>query len=174
MSEVLDKLSGGDLRSEGRAEEVAVEVIGNPDLLTSLVEGLHVEDKVRRARTCMVMEIVSREHGDLLVEVAPQLIELASVETIAQARWHLAEVFGNVPMSAGQVEEVIPILFDYLSDKSKIVRYCAVQALGVLGKASRRREEVVRRIRGLELETKSLRKAATGALRELGVEESAA
>ena len=171
MSDLLTKLSGGDLRSEGRAGEVAIEVIGNPDLLVTLVKGLHVEDKVTRARTCMVMEIISRENGDLLVEVVPQLIELASVDKVSQARWHLAEIFGNVSMSARQVEGVIPVLFDYLGDKSKIVRYCAVQALGVLGRESPMVDEIVRRILGMELETKSLRRAATEALSELGVEE---
>ena len=62
-------------------------------------------------------------------------------------------------------------LLDYLDDKSKIVRYCSLQTLGVLGKGNPMRDKIVRRILGLELETKSLRKAATEALGELGVEE---
>jgi len=44
----------------------------------------------------------------------------------------LAEVFGNVLISDDDTEQVIPILFKYLSGKSKIVKYCSMQTLGIL------------------------------------------
>ena len=170
MNKVLEKLSGGDLRSEGRADEVAQEIINDRDLLADLVEGLHSDDKVIRGRTCMTLEVISRDHPDLLVDVVPQLIELASSSAVSQIRWHVAEVFGNVSISDDDAERIIPILLTYLSGKSKIVKYCAVQTLGVLGKASSLREEIVARITVLENESKSLDKAVTKALQNLGVE----
>ena len=170
MNEILDKLSGGDLRSEGRAEEIALEIINNPSLLATLTEGLHSDDKVIRGRTCMALEVVSREHPGHLVGTIPQLIELASTDTVSQVRWHIAEVFGNVPVSDEDTEQIIPILFEYLSDKSKIAKYCAVQTLGILGKGSPRREEVVSRISVLRNESKGLAKAVHKALENLGEE----
>ncbi len=170
MNEILDKLSGGDLRSEGRAAEVALEIIDNSSLLAALTEGLHSDDKVIRARTCMTMEVVSRERSDLLSSTIPQLIELASTDTVSQVRWHIAEIFGNVPVSDDDTEQIIPILFEYLGDKSKIVKYCAVQTLGILGKKSSRRKEIVSRISVLKNESKSLTKAVHKALENLGEE----
>jgi HEAT repeat protein len=170
VNEILDRLSGGDLRSEGRAEEVALDIINNPGLLAALTDGLNSESKVIRSRTCMTMEVISRDQPDLLIGTIPELMDLASRDTVSQVRWHIAEVFGNIPLSDDDAEQVISILFEYLSDKSKIVKYCAVQTLGILGKGSPRRENIVRRISGLQNESKGLAKAVSKALEKLGEE----
>jgi enterochelin esterase family protein len=39
MNDILDRLSGGDLRSEGRAAEVAQQVVDDPDRLPALSSG---------------------------------------------------------------------------------------------------------------------------------------
>jgi len=168
MNEILDRLSGGDLRSEGRAAEVAQSIIDNPNLLAALTEGLNSENKVIRGRTCMAMEVISREHPHLLTGTIAQLTDLASRDTVAQVRWHIAEVFGNVSVSDDDAEQIIPILFEYLSNKSKIVKYCAVQTLGILGRGSPRRKEIVSKISGLRNESKGLAKAVSQALEQLG------
>lgn len=167
MNEILDKLSGGDLRSEGSAKEVAVEIINTPRLVADLLEGLHSENKVIRGRTCMTMEIVSREHPDLLIGTISQLMELASTDTVSQVRWHIAEIFGNVTLSDENTERIIPILLEYLTDKSKIVKYCAVQTLGIIGKAGSRREKIVKRINVLKDDSKGLAKAVHKAVDNL-------
>ena len=168
MNPVLKKLSGGDLRSEGRAAEVAGEIVRHPELLTDLAEGLDSAEKLLRARTCMTMEVISRDHPDLLADVVRQLIEVASTDTVPQVRWHVAEVFGNLPLSDDDAERLIPILLGYLQDKSKFVKYCAVQTLGVLGGRSPARTEIVARITVLRGESKSLAKAVNQALQRLG------
>ena len=40
MNEILEKLSIGDLHSEGKSEEVALEIVRNPSLLKDLTHGL--------------------------------------------------------------------------------------------------------------------------------------
>lgn len=170
MNKVLAKLSGGDLRSEGQAAEVAGEIIDHPDLLVDLAQGLRSDDKLIRARTCMAIEVVSRDHPALLETIVPQLVELASRETVPQARWHLAEVFGKVALSGEDPERVVPILLGHLTDRSKIVRCCAVQTLGVLGARSSRKGEIIEGISTLTGVTKSLDKAVANAMRALGVE----
>ena len=171
MNKILAKLSGGDLRSEGRAEEVAGEIIDDHNLLVDLAKGLHSDDKLIRARTCMAVEVISRDHPGLLRGLVPQLVELASSEPVPQARWHLAEVFGNVALSDEDTERVIPVLLEYLGDRSKIVKYCAVQTLGVLSARSSRRDEIVERIGALAGDSKSLAKAVSKAMQNLGVEK---
>ena len=46
MNEVLEKLSDGDLRSEGKADEVAKDIIANPKQLELLIQGIHSDNKV--------------------------------------------------------------------------------------------------------------------------------
>jgi small basic protein len=170
MNEILNKLSGGDLRSEGRAEEVAGEVIDDPRLLADLTAGLRSEDRLIRGRTCMTLEVVSRDRPDLLTGTIPRLIDLAATDTVSQVRWHLAEVFANVPVSADRSDRIVSVMLAYLGDKSRIVKSCAVQALGVLGAASSRREEIADRVRALKDESKGMAKAVRKALDRLGEE----
>ena len=170
MNSVLRKLAGGDLRSEGRAEEVAAEIVENPQLLPDLVEGLGSDDKLMRARTCMTMEVISRHDPELLSSVVPQLTDLATTDTVPQVRWHLAEILTRVPLASDQAEGLIPILLGYLDDRSKIVKYCAVRALGSLGGSSPARLEIAEAISGLGSENRSLAKAVAKAQKDLGVE----
>jgi hypothetical protein len=118
----------------------------------------------------MAMEIVSREHPDLLIGAIPRLVELAAKERVPQVRWHVAEVFGNVPVSDQDAERIIPILLEYLSDSSKIVKYCAVQTLGTLGTGSSRRKDIAGAIRPARNESKSLAEAVDRALQNLSTE----
>lgn len=170
MNEILKKLSTGDLRSEGESEEVALEIVNNPSLLIDLAQGMQSENKVIRARVCMTMEIISRQHPELLNEVVSQLIELAARDTVAQVRWHIAEIFGNVHIRDEDIEQIIQILFEYLKDKSKIVKYCSVQTLGILGGRSVLGDEIVARIQDLKGVSKSMHKIVTKTLQNLGYE----
>jgi hypothetical protein len=122
-------LSGGDLRSEGRAADVAAFVIGDPPRLADLCALLTNDDKLLRARACMAMEVLSRTHPELLVPVMDDLLAAAAVESVAQARWHLAEIFTCVPLTDAQKARTTEVLKGYLGDKSKIVRFCAAKAL---------------------------------------------
>ncbi|MHC4931685.1 MAG: HEAT repeat domain-containing protein [Planctomycetota bacterium] len=167
MNEILQMLTGGDLRSEGRAAEVAARVIGDQGCLPALAEGLPLDDKLIRARTCMSLEVLSRSHPELLRQLVPELIRAAEQETVAQARWHLAEIFCNVSLGRAEAERVVSVLLEYLGDKSRIVTYCAVQALGVLGKQSARRAEIAAAVQRHANDSKSMGKAVTRALADL-------
>jgi hypothetical protein len=168
MTDALSQLSGGDLRSEGRAAEVAAAVIGDPALLTSLAQGLHSEDRLVRARTCMAIEVISRDDPALLTPIVPQLLDMAPRERLPQARWHLAEIFGRIRLGDEQVESVVASLLTYLEDRSKIVRCCAVDTLGALAGRTVRRDEIIETISGMTGVTKSLDRAVARAMRALG------
>lgn len=169
MNDMLKELSGGDLRSEGRAAEVATKIIRDPDRLQDLLQGLRSEDKLVRARTCMALEVISRDRPTLLGDIVPHLADLAATDTIPQVRWHLAEIFANVSIPTEQAERIIPTLIAYLEDKSKIVQYCAVQALGILGAERPSREKIASEIVALKHQSRSLNKAVTQALQRIGV-----
>ena len=161
MRKILEKLADGDLRSEGKAEEVAQEVISEPRLLNELIEGLKSDNKVIRGRVCMTLEIVSRKHPELLTGVLSQLIDLSAVDTVPQVRWHIAEIFGNIQIPDDKLDQIVRILLDYLEDKSKIVKYCSVQTLGILGSRSSLKDEIKIKVSEQKDVSKSLSKIVT-------------
>lgn len=168
MNEILSMLGGGDLRSEGRAAEVAALVISDPRRLSDLAEGLTLEDRLLRARTCMAIEVISRTHSEILTPLATRLIRTAERESVPQARWHLAETFCTFTLTRARTERLVPVLLSYLTDRSRIVNCCAVLALGVVGERSARRDEIVTRIRPLAARGKSMARHVDRALERLG------
>jgi hypothetical protein len=167
MNEILEKLSAGDLRSEGRSPEVAQEIIANGELLNDLIQGLNSEHKVIRGRVCMTMEIISRSHPELLKDMLPQIVDLAARDTVPQVRWHIAEILGNVELPDNDIDDVVRILLEYLEDKSKIVKYCSVQTLGLLGRRSSLKEEIKTKISAQRDVSKSLAKIVAQVLEDL-------
>jgi len=68
MNSLLRLLEGGDLRSDGRADEVAGEIIENPKLFNLLWDGIYESDDIVRAKTAHALEKVSRELPELFTD----------------------------------------------------------------------------------------------------------
>jgi hypothetical protein len=95
MNALLRKSSGGDLRSNDRANEVAEEVIQGPQLLGQLLEVLSEPDDVIPARTAHALERVPRNNQRLFRGLVPQLISLSASDRIPTVKWHLAMMLRN-------------------------------------------------------------------------------
>lgn len=150
MNELLKKLSGGDLRSDGRANEVAKEVVETPHLLTSLIEGLSEPDAVVRARTAHALEKISRENPEMLQGLTKQLIE-ATKDKVPMVKWHLAMLFAAIPLSEKEIDAVIYALFHFLEDESVFVKSWSIVSLTILGRKNRgKRKEIITRIKALQ------------------------
>ena len=134
MNSILEKLAGGDLRSDGEADKVARRVIEQPDLLPYLMEGFQSDNEIIRMRTAHAVEVVSRQNGDLLETFKARLIEQAKTDTLPETRWHLAQVFGNLSLSDRETQDVLPILFDFLKTGTTLVRAWTVVGLGNIAK----------------------------------------
>ena len=139
MNTLLQKLSGGDLRSDGRANEVAEEVNRNPQLLEQLLEGLSEPDDVIRARTAHALERISRTNQGLFRGLMPQLINPSVNDRIPMVRWHLAMIFGNTASTVVDNKPVVSALLRLLKDESAIVRCWAISSLCIIGRRDKRR-----------------------------------
>jgi hypothetical protein len=64
MNDLLRLLTGGDLRSDGQANEVADFVMANPSRLNDLLDGLQDINDVVRGRTAHAIERISRTHPE--------------------------------------------------------------------------------------------------------------
>jgi hypothetical protein len=87
MNAPLRRLSGGNLQSDGRADDVARQVLRHPHLLGQLAEGLRDQDNVIRARTAHALEKISRTCPERLLVLLPQFIDLALRDQVPMVRW---------------------------------------------------------------------------------------
>ena len=133
MNELLRQLAGGDLRSDGYANEVADAVLALPDLFDQLLQGLQDEDDVVRGRTAHALERVSRGRPDLL---APHvaLLQQAANDGVAMVRWHVAMMWANLAMDVPP-EVVHSALLEMLDDSSVFVRSWAISGLTIVALA---------------------------------------
>ena len=151
MNNLLKTLSGGNLQSDGRANEVAHKVIAQPQLLNQLIEGLSEFDDVIRARTAHVLERICRTHSEMLLGLLPQFIELAVRDEVPMVKWHLAMIFGNLTVSDDTIDVIISTLFRMLKDKSAFVKGWSIVSLTILGRKKRAwRGRIIGKIKPLQ------------------------
>lgn len=134
MSQLLGWLSGGDLRSDGMANEAAGFVLQNPDLLDELFAGLRESDDVIRGRTADALEKVARARPDLLVDRLGELIAVVESDHLPMVRWHVAMILGHLACYEEVVDQVTPTLLGLLEDGSVFVRSWAIVSLCIIGR----------------------------------------
>jgi len=127
-NQLLELLKGGDLHSDGPADEVAEDVIQNTELFDLLFYGLNEDDDLVRGRTLHALENVSRVHPELFKGYTDRLIESAKNDSLPFVFWHLAMLFVNLDLSRNEEKEIISTLLTFLKIKihlSKHVPYPA-------------------------------------------------
>ena len=111
-------LAGGDPRSLGRAEEVVDAVLADPDCLPKLFEAILDEDELVRMRAADALEKVCRRHPDWLVPYAERLLTQAAAVEQDSVRWHVAQLLGEVPLSAEQRRRAIALLERFADEET--------------------------------------------------------
>ena len=79
-------LSGGDLRSDGMANEVVRLVRENPFLVNELIEGMTAKDDVIRGRSADVLEKLTRDHPEYVQSELDLIIRLALNDPVPMVR----------------------------------------------------------------------------------------
>jgi hypothetical protein len=134
MNELLQRLQGGDLRSDGWANEVADDVLARPNRFDELFAGLWESDTVVRARTAHALERVSRDQPQLIAAQLPQLVAVAGKDSVPMVKWHLAMILANLVFLHEQTELIRASLLELLEDESVYVRCWSIAGLTILGK----------------------------------------
>jgi hypothetical protein len=125
-------LQGGDRRSLGRANEVVTLVLGNPKRFPELVDCIWSDDPVIRMRAVDAAEKITVQRPELLQPVKAELLGLAAESSQPEVRWHLALMLPRLSLNGAEREQLILILKRYLTDRSAIVKTCALQAFADL------------------------------------------
>jgi hypothetical protein len=129
MHALLKKLSGGDRRSIGRSNEAAAHVLAHPANFHHLIKGLAVDDPVVRMRAADAIEKVTTRRPDLLRPYKRKLLAIAGSTNQPEIRWHAALIIPRLQLTPKERAVALDILFDYLRDKSSIVKTFAMQAI---------------------------------------------
>ena len=148
MHAILKKLSGGDRRSIGRSNEIAADVLvrpaQSPRLLKVLIGALTSPDEVLRMRSADAVEKITMQRPELLQPFKKNLLSLAGTITQKEVRWHLALLIPRLKLTATERAVSVEILFDYLRDKSSIVKTFAMQSLADLASTDQRLKSQIR------------------------------
>jgi hypothetical protein len=131
-NEILALLEGGDLRTLGRAEEVAEIVSKEGRLFPKLIAGLWSAERLVRMRAADATEKVTRKHPELLVRYKKELLGLMNQAEEPELRWHLAAIVPRLSLNAKERMLIVAGLNSYLRDRSSIVRTFALQGLADL------------------------------------------
>ena len=134
MNQVLTWLSGGDLRSDGMANEVAQFILDNPEAFDDLYAGLSAENNVVRGRAADAIEKVARSRPDLLLDHLPGIISLVGLESVPMVNMHLAMIFGHLALYPDLVERLMQPLLVLLDDDSVFARSWAIVSLCIIGR----------------------------------------
>jgi len=129
---LLDKLTGGDRRSIGRADEVTTMVLKRPALFTELMTGLYDADPLVCMRAADTAEKVSLQKPELLLPFHARLLRLLDETTQQEVRWHMAQMVPRLPLSSKERLRAASALRRYLEDPSSIVKTCALEALAAI------------------------------------------
>lgn len=147
-------LAGGDRRSIGRANEIAVMAATDPVIFNELIELLHdPHDPLIRMRAADAAEKASRANPQILVSHKGRLLALLARASQPELRWHLALLIPRLELTPPESRAAVESLKSYLSDRSAIVKTNAMQALADLvarkPSLSTLRLEVTEQIRSL-------------------------
>jgi hypothetical protein len=132
MSDILQKLAGGDRRSIGRANEVVSDVLNDTSLFEVVFQGMHHDDPVIRMRCADAVEKITATHPEDLEPYKHKLIEEVARIGQQEVRWHVAQMIPRLELSQAERAIAVQILTSYLKDKSRIVKTFAMQALADL------------------------------------------
>jgi len=111
MNDLLQRLAGGTLLSDGDANAVADDVLQTPTLFPCLFEGLRSPNNVIRARTAHALERISRSRPDLLTSHLPTILSYAT-DPVPMVKWHVAMMLGTLATSQKEATQVLPVLFE--------------------------------------------------------------
>ncbi len=132
---ILKKLSGRDLRSIGKSNEVVKDISKNPSLFREVFDGILQNDPIIKLRSADVIEKVSSRYPRYLQPFKNKLINDISKIKQQEVRWHVAQMFSYLKVNKKERDKIIRILYSWLnSEKSNIVRVCCMQTLAEFAK----------------------------------------
>lgn len=125
-------LTGGDRRSIGRADAVAVRAANDPGLCAALVDLLSDRDSRVAMRAADALEKATRKRPDLLAPSKAVIVALLPHTGQAEVLWHLLQMLPRLPLTQEERHVLAPKVRASLSHPSCIVQAEAITSLSHL------------------------------------------
>ena len=129
MSDVINMLEEGDLRSVDRVSEVISLVADQPGLFPEVIRAMAHSNPGIRMRASDAVEKISRTKPEYLHPHKEFILKHVSGSEQQEVRWHLAQIVPRLELSQKERSRVAEKLFAFLNDPSKIVQTNSLQAL---------------------------------------------
>jgi hypothetical protein len=150
MKDLLRQLKGGDRRSIRGVPKIVDQVMADPSLFSVVFSGMVDADPLVRMRCADAVEKITAVRPEHLAPCKTQVIRLAATAAQQEVRWHLAQLFSRLELSASERRRVVKTLTKYLTDASRIVKTCAMQALAdIAAQDSQLRAPIVAQLKKL-------------------------
>jgi hypothetical protein len=134
MSTIKGWLAGGDLRSDGAADQVVDMVLSDLKLLPEIIDGLDDARDEVRGRSADVLEKVGRHHPAALSPYLTTLIGVMHEDPVPMVRWHLAMLVGHLLATEVDREAIFQALIARLEDDSVFTISWAIVSLCILAR----------------------------------------
>ena len=135
MTALLERLTGGDLRSIGEADRVVGMIGADQKLFDEIFQGFYSDDPVLRMRASDVVEKSARKHRKFLDAHTIAVVErLPIFDQQQEVKIPLALTLGYLDLNPEQLPTVKKYLKKWLPDtRSRIVQVNCMQSLVDLG-----------------------------------------
>jgi hypothetical protein len=162
-------LQGGDRRSIGKANQIAILVLSEPKRFAELIQCLWDEDPIVRMRAADAAEKITVTRPKLLNPHKQELLGLLAEAEQIELRWHLALMVPRLSLTSPERQRAAASLQRYLEDRSSVVKTFALQGLADLARRDTSLRELAKQAveESLRTGTAAMKARARKLLKEL-------
>ena len=121
MPTIYDLLTGNDLRSIGKSNEVVQLVTSDPVLFDEVFDGIFHEDKVVRARCVDAVEKVAFKFPTMIQKKKSVILKNINKFEQKEVIWHIALMIGYLELSSKELALAFDALYKWLNTSDSIV-----------------------------------------------------
>ena len=130
MPTIYDLLTGNDLRSIGKSNEVVQLVTNDPVLFGEVFDGIFHSNKVVRARCADAIEKVAVRFPEMIQKKKSVILKNLNKFEQKEVIWHIALIIGYLKLSPKELVKAFDILHKWLNtSNSIIVKVACMQSL---------------------------------------------
>lgn len=118
---IYDLLTGNDLRSIGKSDEVVALVTSDPELFEEVFNGIFHEDKVIRARCADAVEKVAKKFPEYIQNKKSIIMKNLDEFSQKEVRWHIAMMLGYLKLTKREIDKSFNTLFRWLNGSDSII-----------------------------------------------------
>jgi len=127
-------LSEGNLKTDGRYDEVVEAVLNDPGNINDLMSCLQDEDPVIRGHAADAVEKIGRQKPEFFLPYLHLLLQSSIEDPVPMVQWHLAILFGHLALFSQPADLLITALSKMMKNDKSLVVSWAIKSLCVYAK----------------------------------------